>query len=408
MTQSEITNRQYSAPHAVNDNPSPWMALGVLTAARAAMGFQFQSLASAAPELTMGLGLSQTDLGALIGLYFLPGVFLALPGGALGRRYGDRRMVMAGLLLMVIGGLAASMASGFGSLAVARTLAGVGGVLLNVLMSKMVIDWFAGRKDLSLAMAIFVNSFPIGVGLAIAILGPLATAAGWTTALAATSGLAAAALVLLAFGYSPHPNDRAVVSATATTGISAREAILVCVAGSIWGIFNGGFSVMFSFAPAMLAQSGIAPVTGGLIGAAATWLLVASVIVGGFLARKDFAPATLMATGAVVWSGCLAIIALGGGLSAPALLLAGLTMGLPVGVIMSLPATALRPESRALGMGLFYTWLYIGHGLIPPIAGRVQDATGSPAAPLYLAAGLVIAMLPLYWAYRWGSNRGSA
>jgi predicted MFS family arabinose efflux permease len=407
MTQPEISKRQNSSLHAVNDNPSPWMALGVLTAARAAMGFQFQSLASAAPELTNGLGLSQSDLGALIGLYFLPGVFLALPGGALGRRFGDRRIVMVGLFLMIAGGLAAGIATGFFSLAVARTLAGIGGVLLNVLMSKMVIDWFAGRKDLSLAMAIFVNSFPIGVGLAIAILGPLANAAGWTTALAATSGLAGTALVLLALGYRPHPNDRAAVSA-ASTGISAREGVLVCIAGSIWGIFNGVFSVMFSFAPAMLAQSGIAPVTAGLIGAAATWLLVASVIAGGFLVQKGIAPATLMATGAVVWSGCLAVIAQGGGLSATALLLAGLTMGLPVGVIMSLPATALRPESRALGMGLFYTWLYIGHGLIPPIAGRLQDATGNPASPLYLAAGLVISMLPLYWAFRWGSNRGAA
>jgi MFS family permease len=176
MTQSEISKLQNSSLHAVNDNPSPWIALGVLTAARAAMGFQFQSLASAAPELTKGLGLSQTDLGALIGLYFLPGVFLALPGGALGRRFGDRRIVMVGLFLMIAGGLAAGMATGFVSLAIARTLAGIGGVLLNVLMSKMVIDWFAGRKDLSLAMAIFVNSFPIGVGLAIAILGPLAIA----------------------------------------------------------------------------------------------------------------------------------------------------------------------------------------------------------------------------------------
>ncbi len=371
------------------------------------MGFQFQSLASAAAGLTKDLGLSQADLGTLIGLYFLPGVLLALPGGALGRRYGDRRIVMVGLFLMITGGIAASIATAFIPLAVARTLAGIGGVLLNVLMSKMVIDWFAGRKDLSMAMAIFVNSFPVGVGLAIAILGPLASSTGWHSALAATSGLAAAALVLIAFGYRPHSNDRAAQAAT-MAGISTREAMLVCIAGTMWGIFNGGFSVMFSFAPPMLAQGGIAPVTSGLIGAAATWLLVASVILGGFLAQRGLSPTILIMLGSVVWAGCLGTIALGNTLSAPALLLAGSAMGLPVGVIMSLPAQALRPESRALGMGIFYTWLYIGHGLIPPIAGHLQDAFANPVAPLYFAAVLTFSMLPLYWVFRAGLLRTTA
>jgi hypothetical protein len=59
---------------------SHWIALAMLTTARVAMGFQFQSAASASPGLIGQFGLSQADLGALIGLYFLPGVVLALPG----------------------------------------------------------------------------------------------------------------------------------------------------------------------------------------------------------------------------------------------------------------------------------------------------------------------------------------
>jgi hypothetical protein len=61
---------------------------------------------------------------------------------------------------------------------------------------------------------------------------------------------------------------------------------------------------------------------------------------------------------------------------------------------MALPAQVLRPENRAIGMGLFYTWLYLGHAGLPPLAGWVQDATGLAAAPILAAAGLV-AMLPL-------------
>ena len=54
-----------------------WRALLVLTAARCSLGFQFQSVASVSPMLVEEMGLSGADLGALIGLYFLPGLVLA-------------------------------------------------------------------------------------------------------------------------------------------------------------------------------------------------------------------------------------------------------------------------------------------------------------------------------------------
>ena len=47
-----------------------------------------------------------------------------------------------------------------------RLIAGTGGVLLNVQMTKMVADWFAG-KEIATAMAIFVNSWPAGVALSL-------------------------------------------------------------------------------------------------------------------------------------------------------------------------------------------------------------------------------------------------
>src|SRR5260370_23149107 len=81
-----------------------WLSLTVLTIARVSLGFQFQSLASIAPPLRQALGLSYADIGFLIGLYMSPGILLAMPGGALGRRFGDKRMVCLGLALMAVGG----------------------------------------------------------------------------------------------------------------------------------------------------------------------------------------------------------------------------------------------------------------------------------------------------------------
>lgn len=379
-----------------------WRALLVLTAARTSLGFQFQSVASVSPMLVEELGLTGADLGTLIGLYFLPGLALALPGGALGRRFGDMRVVVAGLLLMALGGLVASLATGFAGLAAGRLLAGTGAVLLNVLMAKMVTDWFAGQREIVLAMAIFVNSFPIGIGLAQLSLGALAAAAGWAGAFAATAGLALLALLLLRLGYRPHPNDGAGQASAgqggaAGPGISLREVVLVCLAGALWGGLNGSFAVTIGFAPVFLAQGGLSAPHSALVVGAATWLSVASVQAGGMLAQRRAPPALLMAAGCLGWAA--ALLALGAGLGTAGLLAAGLAMGLPVGVIMALPARALRPENRAVGMGLFYTWLYVGHAGLPPLAGWVQDATGLAAAPILAAAGFVAALPLLHAAF---------
>ena len=69
------------------------------------MGFQFQSVASVTPFLIDDLGLSYLQIGTLIGLFMLPGALFALPGGLLGKRFGDKRVCAIGLALMVVGGI---------------------------------------------------------------------------------------------------------------------------------------------------------------------------------------------------------------------------------------------------------------------------------------------------------------
>ena len=68
-----------------------WLILAVLTIARTDMGFQFQSVAAASQHLIGRFDLSFAALGILIGLYLFPGVAVAIPGGLLAQRFGDKR-----------------------------------------------------------------------------------------------------------------------------------------------------------------------------------------------------------------------------------------------------------------------------------------------------------------------------
>ncbi|MGK7870956.1 MFS transporter [Falsiroseomonas sp. E2-1-a20] len=384
-----------------------WLALAVLTAARTSMGFQFQSLPSVAPLLIVDLGITYAEVGFLIGLYFLPGVVLALPGGLLGRRFGDKRVVVAGLALMVAGGVVAGFADSYPALATGRVMSGVGAVLLNVLMAKMITDWFAGR-EIVLAMAVFVNSFPIGIGLALLTLGGMAESLGWGAALHVTAIFAGAALLLVAVAYHPHPNDgRAATLALSSGGrISRGEAALASLAGAMWGIFNGALAVTFTFVPILLIEAEYTVGGAGSLVATMTWLSVASVQAGGLIAQRFGRRTLLLLSGTIAWGIGLLILPLAP--PVPVLLIIGLMMGLPVGVVMSLPSEVLRPESRATGMGLFYTALYVGHFSLPPIAGWLLDLSGSPAVSLAFGGMLVLTIIPMSAVFRAFQKRPGA
>jgi hypothetical protein len=78
---------------------------------------------------------------------------------------------------------------------------------------------------------------------------------------------------------------------------------------------------------------------------------------------------------------------------------AGLLTAPPGPIIMSLPARALSPETRAIGMGLYYTVFYAGMAAFPPLAGLARDVAGFVPAPLVVAAlfhGVAIAGIAAY------------
>ena len=82
-----------------------WIILAVLFAARAATGFQFQSIGSTTNLLMPDLGINYSEIGMLLGAYLLPGVIVAFPAGLLGTAASaKRRSGLPGLLLMAISG----------------------------------------------------------------------------------------------------------------------------------------------------------------------------------------------------------------------------------------------------------------------------------------------------------------
>src|SRR6202171_2308605 len=221
-----------------------WGILAVLFTVRATMAFQFQSVAAVAPLLSSEYGVGLADVGVLIGFYFAPGVALALPGGAIGQRFGDKTTVVAALLLMLAGSVAMASAVSWNMQIAGRLVAGAGGVILSVQMTKMLTDWFAG-KEIATAMAIFVNSWPAGIAISLLVLPLIGTTYGVGAVHLSVAAFSGCAIVLLTIAYRS-PADAAVASTTSLR-LDRNAAIAVIAAGLIWGLFNVGFAGVFQF-----------------------------------------------------------------------------------------------------------------------------------------------------------------
>jgi len=369
-----------------------WKILAALTAARVGMGFQFQAVASAAPFLAPDLGLDKTQLGWLIGLYLLPGIAIALPGGLLGARFGDKRVTLIGLALMAAGGLWLAHSRSFAEAGAARMLAGAGAVALNVLLTKMVADWFEGRDRL-FAMSILVNAWPIGIGLALLLLGPMAQAQGWPAAMLTTVALAVAGFFVVAAAYRAPPASPQAATGLGLGGLNPREWLLLLVASTPWMSFNAAYQIVVSFLPAFFLERGLSVAASGATAALNTVLIIVSVQAGGVLLKRMQRPDVLCHAALVGWSVTVAFL-IDSADPLPWIVLGGLVAGLPAGLFVSLAAEVLRAEVRAAGMGVFYTVYYLGAAVFPALAGGLYDATGRASSTLWLAVACALACIP--------------
>jgi MFS family permease len=383
-----------------------WNVLIILFTVRLSMAFQFQSVASISPTIMKAYGVGLGDIGLLISLYLAPGIALAIPGGEVGRRFGDKRIVLFGLVLMIAGGLLMAFAPTWHWQIAGRIVAGIGGVVLNVLMSKMVTDWFAG-KEIATAMAIFVNSWPVGIALCLFLLPAIAAAKDLATALLLTTAFCALGFILFAALYRPpsHIGSEATILPASWPRPAAIRA-MVC-AGSIWGLFNAAVGMVFSFGTTLLVERGWGLAAAGSATSLVLWIVSISVPVGGLLADRTGKHLEIMLIGFLLFAVAL-LIATRTDAVIPAFVALGLVGGLSAGPIMSLPARVLTPPVRAVGMGIHFTLFYMFIVAAPIVAGILSARIGTAAAAFDLGAFMLVLCFPAYWAFDQLAARATA
>lgn len=369
----------------------PLLALFVI---RATGAYQFQAVAGAAP-LLVAAGYDYAQVGLLVGAYMLPGILVTVPAGILSRTLGDKAVLLGGLILMLAGAGLMAATDGFGWLLAGRIMSGTGGLAILMLVIKMTADRYAG-PFLSTATGVVVTSWYVGFAAALFVSAWLASWGSPRLALIASGLPAILGILMIPLVGQPKPAPAAVGGVPVATSVPWR---FTASAALCWTFMNVGFAVIVAFLPAFLVARGWEAVPAGARASVLSWSAGAATILGGWLADRVLGRTAAVVIGAVSCAVFAALLPPSGAALA-VLVGAGLTFALFPAALTAQVGEATPPAARGVVFGWYSGASYVGLTITPWIAGALRDATGNPAAPIWLAAVLLALFLPGYAWFR--------
>jgi len=187
------------------------------------------------------LGLTLAQAGSFLSAYYIGPSLVSLPAGTLADRWGVKRMLVLGQVVIALGLLAASAATSYAAFTLLLVVAGFGYGMLNPTSTKAVMGWSPPKRRATL-VGLKQVGLPLGGMLGAALLPALALWLDWRTALVVSAALIAAGAVASLLVYRDPP-DAPLPPATP----GARGAIAsVLTSRDLWllSIATGVFAAM--------------------------------------------------------------------------------------------------------------------------------------------------------------------
>jgi len=203
----------------------PWAAVAFLCLAVLILAIDDGVLNLALPAISNEFQASTSELQWAINAYLLSFAALLLTMGALGDRFGRKRMFQAGLLLFGISSLAAALSTSMVMLIACRALMGIGGAIVLPQTLSIIRAIFPDPKERAQAIGIWAGVFALGYGIGPVVGGILLEHFEWYSVFLFNIPVA---IIALAGSY---------VFIQESKDISAPKLDLIGVALSITGLF---------------------------------------------------------------------------------------------------------------------------------------------------------------------------
>jgi MFS family permease len=352
------------------------------------------------------LNLDNTGAGGLATANLIGYLLLALIGGALSARFGARKVIALGMVLVGVGMIFTGLSSSFWSAMIWRAITGVGSGASNVPTMGLLSSWF-GPQFRGLATGIAVS----GASIALIITGPLVPRIlakfpenGWRITWYLFGGISLLLAFIGATLLQNRPEERGLrplgeteKKENAGTATQARlQWSLVYLSPRVWhlGILYAAFGFSYIiyitfFIRYLVGEVGYSSIAAGNLFMLMGWFSMVCGLVWGTLSDRIGRRAAFVMVFEIQ---ALSFVLFAIWPQPPGLVLSAIFFGITAWSIPAIMAATCgdvvgdRLASAALGFVTLF--MGIGQALGPSIAGMIADKTGSFTHAFLLAAVL--------------------
>ena len=369
-----------------------WPAVWVIFAGGLAAGAYMTKVPPALPMLRADLGLTLVESGWIQTMLYTIGAAAGVFFGVLAERTGVKRAALAGLGLMVAGGLLGALAGGYGTLLAARCLEGIG-FLTFVVAAAPLLAAATLPQDRATAFSIWSSYMPTGGTLAL-LLAPVALSGfGWRGLWVTLAAYTALCAVLLARKVPVAQFGSGIGSLRLLRESLARPGSLALCVGFV--CYVGQWTSLMTWLPTFLVdERGGSAATAALVTAAFVAINIPGNQFGGLLLRLGMARWAVMAAGALAM-GTTALGFFSGALPDAARLacvLAFSTLGgvIPAAVFSGTTVHARSPQHIGTTNGMVMQSSHAAQFALPILIAWVASRAGNWGASLHVMAAMAL------------------
>ena len=404
----EKLNESVGNPHS---NPYRWAMLAMLWLLYAFFGLAYRSISPLVTPLLADLNMSYSQMGFVLGSWQLTYIGASTVAGFFIDRWGIRRSLFLGTLLIALSVGLRYFAGGFGPFLALVALFGVGGPMISIGCPKTIALWFQGR-DRGTAVGIYSTGPFFGGALALIatnrVIMPL-TGYSWrlTFAFYGVMTLLAACLwwFLARDLKTSDASERTGMKGVLARLLKVRNIRIVLVCGLLtFAIIHG----LTSWLPRILEDQGFSPTFAGYAASIPLLAGIPSLLILPRFIPPDRRGLALAVMAVLSASSVWLILCLTGLLMVVGLVLYGIAACtlVPLLTLILMETPEVGATHMGTAGGLFFCISEIGGFMGPFLLGALVDWTGGFLAGGYFVVALSLGILLMSFLMQKKSVRG--
>ena len=362
-----------------------WRGIWAVFAGGLVAGAYMTKVPPTLPALRGELGLSLVEATFIVTTFNVLGMLVGMIAGMLGDRFGRRRLSIAGLILMALGGAWGASVDEFVPLLASRFVEGVGFIMFAVpapaLMSAMAGD----PRDRAKALGLWSSYMPSGGTIALLLAPWLLVAWSWRALWVVFAAAAALGAVMMAFTVKETPRAqvssfRLVTESLAQPGNIAMSMLFAC--------YVAQWTSVMVWLPTFLTEHGASTAGAAVATALMVMVNVPGNWLGGWLLSRGIPRGRLVIAAAAIAALCeigmLPAVLPGDARFVLVLVFSFSAALMPASIFGGLPVHARSPAHIATGTGMVQQASNIGQFFGPLVIALIASRFGGWEAALWV------------------------